>query len=181
MDDSIASSGQNVSDETRGRDQPTESKESPFSHQISPALIPLPRSPGTSSPPITPSAHGDYSSLSPASFTRPSLGGVAFPFNLGRSLHENGRNASTFTLTNEVVVAPPELHAKGLKETTNGTIEEDRLQRNADGADVQSAETDMGRVVKEVGKEAEALSSDEKGSKEEKRPEIERFVTAPEL
>lgn len=69
---------------------------------LSPSFIPLPQSPGTTSPAISPTSVLDNEFKGRVSSPdRPTAGGVAFPFKLGRRLGDDGVNASTFTLEDE--------------------------------------------------------------------------------
>ena len=66
---------------------------------LSSSFIPLPKSPEATSPPA-PGRDNEFKGRV-SSPERPTAGGVAFPFKLGRRLGDDGVNASTFTLEDE--------------------------------------------------------------------------------
>ncbi|MCJ1375896.1 hypothetical protein MMC20_007134 [Loxospora ochrophaea] len=111
----------------RRRDQQTNGSTSPDPNLLSPTSKPTnPRN----SPTITfddsdsaPKIDGQEVIADRASPSRPTAGGVAFPFKLGRGLDDEGVNASTVTLTSQAgVLMPTEEKRRVMSEGSEGGI-----------------------------------------------------------
>ena len=137
---------------------------------LSPSFVPLPRSPTTenvnSEVPLV--LAGTNVTLDSPTATRPKADGIAFPFKLGHSLQEHGRNASMVTLKSDVAaLITPNIEA-GEQEKGLGNDIGERGERNEGIANGNGNSSSNGETVGE--------GSSEKPEK----PGIERFETAQE-
>ena len=129
---------------------------------LSPSFVPLPSSPATEN------ANGDVPlvlagtnvTLDSPTATRPKVDGIAFPFKLGHSLQEHGRNASMVTLKSDVAaLITPNVEA---------------------GEQEKGLGSERGKIEEGVAKGNEKGNSEDVSEGLSERPGIERFETAQE-
>ena len=151
---------------------------------LSPSFVPLHRSPATaadsnsSSTEKSTDSAGDENvplilpgtnvTLDSATATRPKAGGIAFPFKLGHSLAEHGRNASVITLKSDITAMP----------TPRGEVgEEEKGLGMGMGMVNKTGDTKNEGVAKD---EVDGGARTDEGGEKSVRPGVERFETAQE-
>ena len=130
---------------------------------LSPTFVPLPRSP--LGPPHAKEKEtplvltGTNVTLDSPTATRPKADGIAFPFKLGRSLLDEGANASTLTLKSERVATPKNEAGEERMLGVNGAKHESTIGGTARPDTVRTQSVDQAK----------------------ERPPMERFETAQEI
>ena len=110
--------------------------------------------------------------LDSSTATRPKAGGIAFPFKLGHSLADHGRNASLITLKSDITALPtPKAEATEAEKGLRVGMES--------GAGVEG-NAGIDKVRKEEGGAGKVEDGTSSGETKPVRPTVERFETAQE-